>query len=182
MPSTGRIGICFPTRMPRGWHISASSAALLSSSSCGIGQGLNTGADDVFLMREVGRTFKRVVFGRSRVDGKTYRLEGDVTRTIIRGRHIKGYQIPESRDLCIFPYDSAGRVLPEDDLKTNFPHAYQYLTHCRPRLAERPMKDGVPWYATSRDVSGLSRSSPRLVSSKISSPVGFTLIDNPAAL
>ena len=98
-------------------------------------------------MREVGRTFKRVVFGRSRVDGKTYRLEGDVTRTIIRGRHIKGYQIPDSRDLCIFPYDSAGRVLSEDDLKTNFPHAYQYLMQCRPRLAERPAKDSVPWYA-----------------------------------
>ena len=122
----------------------------------GIGQGLNTGADDVFLMREVGRTFKRVVFGRSRVDGKTYRLEGDVTRTIIRGRHIKGYQVPDSRDLCIFPYDSAGRVLSEDDLKANFPHAYQYLMQCRPRLAKRPAKDGVPWYAASRDVSALS--------------------------
>jgi hypothetical protein len=76
----------------------------------GIGQGLSTGADDVFLMREVGRTFKRVVFARSRVDGKTYRLEGDMTRTIIRGRHITGYQIPESRDMCIFTYDSAGHV------------------------------------------------------------------------
>ena len=73
----------------------------------GIGQGLNTGADDVFLMRQVGRTFKRVVFGRSRVDGETYRLEGDVTRTIIRGRHIRGYRVPDSRDLCILPYDSA---------------------------------------------------------------------------
>ena len=146
----------------------------------GIGQGLNTGADDVFLMREVGRTFKRVVFGRSRVDGKTYRLEGDVTRTIIRGRHIKGYQLPVSRDLCIFPYDSAGHVLLEDDLKTNFPHVHQYLLRCRPRLPARPTKDGGPWYATSRDVSGLSQFSLRLVSSKISSPVGFTLIENPA--
>ena len=36
----------------------------------GIGQGLNSGADDIFLMRAAGRTFKRVVFGRSRVDGK----------------------------------------------------------------------------------------------------------------
>jgi hypothetical protein len=148
----------------------------------GICQGLNTGADDVFLMREVGRTFKRVVFGRSRVDGKTYRLEGVVTRTIIRGRHIKGYQIPESHDLCIFPYDSAGRVLPEDGLRTDFPHAYQYLMHCRSRLAERPLKGGVPWYAASCEVSGLFRCSPSLVSSKISSPVGFTLIDNPTAV
>ncbi len=145
----------------------------------GIGQGLSTGADDVFLMREVGRTFKRVVFGRSRVDGKTYRLEGDVSRTIIRGRYIKGYQTPESHDLCIFTYDSAGRVLLEDDLKTNFPHAYQYLVNHRPRLAERLTKDNMPWYAAWRKVPDLFQSSPRLVSSKISSPAGFTLIDNP---
>jgi hypothetical protein len=147
-----------------------------------IGQGLNTGADDVFLMREVGRAFKRAVFGRSRVDGKTYRLEGDVIRTIIRGRNVRGYQVPDSRDLCIWPYDSAGRVLSEDDLETNFPRAYQYLTHCRSRLAERPVKDGAPWYAPSRDVSDYSPCGPRLVSSKISSPAGFTLIDNPASV
>ncbi|MCX7424130.1 MAG: Eco57I restriction-modification methylase domain-containing protein [Planctomycetia bacterium] len=117
----------------------------------GIGQGLNTGADDVFLMWEVGRTFKQVVFGRSRVDGKTYRLEGNVTRTIIRGRHIRGYRAPDSRDLCIFPYDSDGRVLSEDNLRADFPHAYQYLMQCRLRLAERPAKDGLRWYAASRD-------------------------------
>ena len=146
----------------------------------GIGQGIKTGADDVFLMREVGRNFKRVVFGRSRVDGKTYRLEGDVTRTIIRGRHIKGYRVPESHDLCVFTYDSAGHVLPEDNLKTNFPYIYQYLTRCRPRLAARPAKVGVPWYATSREVSGLFQC--RLISSKISSRLGFTLIDNPATV
>ena len=148
----------------------------------GISQGLNTGADDVFLMREVGRTFKRVVFGRSRFDGKTYRLEGDVTRPIIRGRHIKGYEAPESRDFCIFPFDSTGQVLPEDRLRSDFPHAYQYLTHCRSRLAARPMKGGVPWYAASREVSDFFRCSPRLVSSKISSPAGFTLIDNSTAV
>jgi hypothetical protein len=73
-------------------------------------------------------------------------------------------------------------VLSEDDLKTNFPHAYQYLMQCRARLAERPAKDGVPWYAPSRDVLDHSQCSPRLVSSKISAPTGFTLIDNPAAV
>jgi len=145
----------------------------------GIGQGLNTGADDVFLMREVGRTFKQVVFGRSRVDDKTYRLEGDATRTVIRGRYIKGYQTPKSHDLCIFPYDSAGRVLLEDDLKTNFPHAYQYLMHYRPRLAERPATDSVPWYAACHKMPDFFQCSPKLVSSKISSSSGFTLTDNP---
>jgi len=49
-------------------------------------------------------------------------------------------------------------------------------------LAERPAKDSVPWYAPSRAVLDHSQCSPRLVSSKISSPAGFTLIDNPAAV
>ena len=88
--------------------------------------------------------------------------------------------VPESRDLCVSTYDSAGHVLPEDDLKTNFPHAYQYLMRCRPRLAARPTKVGVPWYATSREVSDLFQC--RLISSKISSPLGFTLIDDPATV
>ena len=88
--------------------------------------------------------------------------------------------VPESRDLCVFTYDSAGHVLPEDDLKTNFPHAYQYLMRCRPCLAARPTKVSVPWYATSREVSGLFQC--RLISSKISSPLGFTVIDDPATV
>ena len=33
-----------------------------------IHQGLNTGSDDIFLMREMGRTFKQIVFAESRVD------------------------------------------------------------------------------------------------------------------
>ncbi len=147
----------------------------------GISQGFNSGADDVFLMREVGRTFKRVVFGRSRVDGKTYRLEADLTRTIVRGRHVRGYQVPNSRDLCIWPYDSAGRVLTEDALKTDFPNVYQYLTQCRSRLAKRSAWGGVPWYAPSGNISDYFQRGPRLVSSKISSPVGFALIDDPMA-
>jgi hypothetical protein len=147
----------------------------------GIGQGLSTGADDVFVMREVGRTFKRAVLARSRVDGKTYRLEADVTRTIIRGRHVRGYQVPDSRDVFIWPYDSAGRVMAEDSLKVDFPHAYKYLTYCRPRLADRPTQNGVPWYAPVPDASEYSQCRARLVSSKISSSVGFTLIDDPTA-
>jgi hypothetical protein len=143
----------------------------------GIRQGLNTGADDVFLMREVGRTFKRIVFARSRVDGKTYRLEADIMRPIVRGRHIKGYQSAESPNLCVFPFDASGRMLTEDELREQFPFVYQYLTQCRSRLSQRPAKHGVPWYASwARDVEALPVGL-RLISSKISAHRGFTLID-----
>jgi hypothetical protein len=143
-----------------------------------IHQGLNTGSDGVFLMREVGRTFKRIVFAKSRVDSKIYRLEADLTCPIVRGRHIKGYQSPESPNLCVFPFDSSGRLLAEDELREQFPFVYQYLTHCRPSLSRRPAKHGMPWYASWAADAEVSPGSLRLISSKISAQRGFTLIDD----
>lgn len=145
----------------------------------GIGQGLNTGADDVFLMREVGRTFKHVVFGRSRLDGKTYRLEGEATRPIIRGRHIKGYRDPVSQDLCIYSYDSTGHIFSEEVFQKDFPWTYHYLLCHQSLLLKRPMSDSLPWYATALRNSDLLKSGPKLVCSKISSPASFTFIDDP---
>lgn len=143
-----------------------------------IHQGLNTGADDVFLMREMGRTFIRVVFAKSPVNGKTVRLEADMTRTIIRGRNIKGYQLPPSHNFCVLPCDSTGCLLPEHELRTQFPRVYQYLVHCRSRLAHRPTNRGEPWYTPWCGNLELFQRGPRLISSKISSPAGFTLIDD----
>lgn len=141
-------------------------------------QGLNTGADDVFLMREVGRTFKRIVFAKSRVDSKTYRLEADLTRPIVRGRHIRGYRNPESPNLCVFPFDSSGRLLAKDEMREQFPLVYQYLAQCRPILSRRPMKHGMPWYVSWATAAEVPPFGLRLVSSKISAHRGFTLIND----
>ena len=148
----------------------------------GIGQGVNTGADDVFLMREVGRTFKHVVFGRSRVDGKTYRLEGEATRPIIRGHHINGYLAPKSQNLCIYPYDAAGHIFPEEVFQRDFPWAYHYLLCHQSRLLKRPRSGSLAWYATSLGNSDLLKSGLMLVCSKISSAASFTFIDDPIAV
>ena len=148
-----------------------------------IHQGLNTGADDVFLMREVGRTFKRIVFAESRVDGKTYRLEADMIRPIVRGRHIRGYRsLPSRSNLCVFPFDRSGCLLAGRRItRRQFPFVYQYLTQYRPSLSRFPAKHGVPWY-DSIVGQGCGRFSPRLALdlSAARSPLirGFTLIDD----
>jgi len=147
----------------------------VSYQAIAIGQGLQTGADDVFVMREVGRTFRRIVFAKSRIDGQTYRLEADVTRPIIRGRHVRGYRCPETQYLCIFPHDTAGKALPEGVIASEYPLVYQYLLLHRAHLSQRKRPQDVPWYAACVADLGQSPKVERIIGSKIAAARGFTL-------
>ncbi len=144
-----------------------------------ISQGLQTGADDVLVMREVGRTSRRIVFAKSRIDGKAYGLEADITRPIIRGRHVRGYQSPATRYLCVFPYDTAGRAWPEEVIAREYPLAYRYLLLHQARLSQRKRPQDVPWYAASAANPGKLWQVERIIGSKIAATAGFSTAVKP---
>jgi len=140
--------------------------------------GIHAGADDVFIMREAGRTFSQIVFAKSRIDGRTYRLESGATRSIMRGRYVRGFGPPRSPDLCVFPYDEYGNLLPEDMFRSRFPLAYQYLLANKTTLINRRPQPGVPWYATTTAIHVQWSRIPMLICGAIDSGAGFTIIED----
>ncbi|MHC4646865.1 MAG: Eco57I restriction-modification methylase domain-containing protein [Planctomycetota bacterium] len=114
--------------------------------------GIATGADDVFLLRNVEDLNSQLVLAESRFLDDIFVFESSVLRPILRGRHIRGYSAALPQTLCIFPYDNTRKVIAEDIFSTNFPRVYRYLV----------------------EISQVMQS-PKLVASVVNSGGGFAL-------
>ena len=137
--------------------------------------GVATGADDVYLLRNVEDLNSQLVLAESRFLNDIFVFESSVLRPILRGRHIKGYSAAVPQTLCIFPYDDNRKVIAEDIFSTKFPRVYRYLTSCKKKLSSRKLKSRQPWYAfRSVEISQLMQS-PKLVASVVNSGGGFAL-------
>ncbi len=139
-------------------------------------QGIVTGADPVFLFRRVGSTpdGETLVQGRGR--GRHLLLESALLRPIVRNRDIRGYGPLAPKTVCLTPYDAAGRLLPEEELRTCYPKAYRYLLGHREALARRRgVVPGASWYAL-RSASCLTlEAGPRVLLKLICSGGDFTM-------
>jgi len=135
--------------------------------------GAATGADNVFLLKNVDYLNAKTVLAESRLLNDVFIFESLGLRPLLRGRHIKGYAAPEPETMCIFPYDKTGNLLTEDVLQTEFPRIYKYLKCCQPQLSSRKLKRGQPWYAfRSEEISGVIKS-PKIITSVVNSGGGF---------
>jgi len=137
--------------------------------------GIATGADDVFLLRNMEDLDSQLVLAESRFLNDIFVFESSVLRPILRGRHIREYATPEPKTRCIFPYDNDGRIISENVFRTEFPRTYRYLLRCRERLDSRKSRCTQPWYAfRSEDICRIVQS-PKLVASVVNSGGGFTV-------
>lgn len=137
--------------------------------------GTATEADNVFLLKNAEYLNSKTVLAESRFLGDGFVFEHSILRPILRGRHIKGYTLPEPEVLCIFPYDETGKLYTEEMLRTRFPLTYKYLKRCEPYLVHRKQKKRNPWYAfRSEDVSGIIQS-PKIVGSVVNSGGSFAM-------
>ena len=140
--------------------------------------GIATGADDVFLLRNVEDLNSQLVLAESRFLNDIFVFESSALRPILRGRHIKGYSAVVPQTLCIFPYDSTTKVIAEDIFSSKFPRVYRYLMCCREKLSSRKLKIGQPWYAFRSVEACQVMQSPKLVASGVNSGCGFALDDH----
>jgi hypothetical protein len=140
-----------------------------------ISLGIATGADDVFLLRNVEDLNTQLVLAESRILDDIFVFESSALRPILRGRHIRGYSVTLPQTLCIFPYDNTRRVIAEDIFSTKFPRVYRYLMSCREKLSSRKLKIGQPWYAFRGVEISQVMQSPKLVASVVNSGGGFAL-------
>jgi len=124
-------------------HILHGSTRLIDLPS-DIARGSSSGADDVFILKRVGKMFVTR-------QGKQVDIEEGILRCPIFATDFGRYSFtPEEKEAIIFPYDvsSSGYHLKSiADLQKHFPKTYEYLFERKKELEER--KQFKTWYGFS---------------------------------
>ena len=154
----------------------------LSHLAIHIGQGVVTGADAVFLLRNLRRQKDGKVLVEQRKTGRRLWIESALLRPIIRNRDIRGYGRPRPSTLCLVPYDASGRILDEDVLQAGFPHAHRYLLSCKDSLAARHRQQPEGWYAFSSVAAFRFSGHTKVIGGLITSGGDMTIHSDPTVL
>ncbi len=143
--------------------------------------GIATLRDDVYIVESDNLGYYKTV------EGKRHYLEDDIVKRL--------YKIPELKkdaklqNICryiIFPYrkgKSGFEIIPEDELKNDYPQTYEYLYLMRSELDSRDKgkPNNVAWYAYGR-TQGLNRYGKKLLFPTFSNTPKFKLVDDEYAL
>lgn len=123
---------------PKPWYFQTDSADLLlnkirqntftlESLVTGIFQGIATGKDQVFVVKE------NLI--------NELKLEKKSVKKFLMGKDIGPNLITWSKHYVIYPYDDDGKVISEKSLKSNYPNTYSYLLNERANLKGRDYFD-----------------------------------------
>ena len=112
--------------------------------------GLQTDADDVFILEEVRREKDRVLC-ESASTGKQHWFEQDHLKPFLKGSlNIRRYYLSDVTKRLIFPYDvkdGKAPLIDEKEYKRRYPLTWHYLEQNRERLASRNKgRMGKEWY------------------------------------
>jgi type I restriction-modification system DNA methylase subunit len=102
--------------------------------------GLQTSADDVYILEKLGGPPDGLLLVRSRRNGKQYLLESAVLKPLLSGHDIKRYLPAHTRHVLLFPYRVDRRkatLISPEEFAANFPAAWEYLVENRERLEGR---------------------------------------------
>ncbi|MBM3310107.1 MAG: hypothetical protein FJY80_01215 [Candidatus Aminicenantes bacterium] len=104
-----------------------------------IGVGVQTSADEVFLLNKVMKSAGRSTTVHSDYLGKDLEVESAALRRCAKGsKHIKPYQVADDTYI-LWPYSRDGVPMDGHHLKSRFPLAWSYLERCRKRLQARDL-------------------------------------------
>ncbi len=112
--------------------------------------GLQTDADDVFILEEVRRKGDRVLC-RSKATEQEYWFEDSHLKPFLKGSiNIRRYRLTDVNKRLVFPYeirDGKPLLIEPDDYQRRFPLTWTYLEANRKRLAQRNKRRmGPEWY------------------------------------
>ncbi|MDD9811110.1 MAG: Eco57I restriction-modification methylase domain-containing protein [Gammaproteobacteria bacterium] len=137
----------------------------------GIHVGLQTLADDVFIMEKQAEDAGVVVALDAR--GREMRIESAVTRPILKASLMKDGKDAKER-IIIFPY-IGNRLFAEDNFKEQFPMAYRYMAEHKTLLLKRDKGkfDSRRWYAFGREFGLFETFGEKLVTSGMNKRPNF---------
>jgi len=139
--------------------------------------GLQTDADDVYILEEIARKGTRVQCA-SVATGCTHWFEASHLKPFLKGSlDVRRYALSGAAKFLIFPYSNseAGSVLiPPEDYATRFPLTWEYLQENRPRLASRAKGTlGTAWYGYVYKKNHLRFEQPKILAPAIAQGACF---------
>lgn len=119
---------------------------------------------------------------RSPANGERYEIESDLIEPIVLGKHIHRYKPPETNLAVVYPYkqqSSQTEIIPELELKSEYPRTYSYLSDFEQRLRDRQTEHMryETWYALNRPRNKEFFENPKVIVPDICEQSEFT-IDN----
>ena len=133
---------------------------------CEINCGIATLADKIYLLTDYKVT----------VDGKTFNIEPEICKPIIKASTLHNEEEIAKNDLkIIWVYNDEGQILPENTIATKYPNAYAYLKYVKPKLDERDKgkPNEVAWYAFGRTQAIESSFGKKLLTSTMNEKPNF---------
>ena len=129
--------------------------------------GLQTSADKIYIVEKVSDKGELIEI-YSKMTGKNHIIEKELLKHYIKGKEIKRYSFEYKNKLLLFPYylnEESYKLIPIEDLKTKYPHAWNYLKMNEKELKEREsgkMKN-KDWYAFTYPKSMLDYRDPKIM-------------------
>jgi len=116
--------------------------------------GLQTSADDVFILDYIGETAREIRL-KSKVLDREYSFEKGLLFPLVSGTDISRYRNLASRQFILFPFevrDEKATLIPFNVLEKDFPKTASYLVENKERLEGRENGKfrGVDWYKFGR--------------------------------
>lgn len=124
--------------------------------------GVATNKDAIYIgkIENIKNKKKLVLFKNGYEKEKTFEIEADILKTVIKGSTYNGEENTSNK--IIFPYvwDEKTKTyspLDEDNFKKKYPKAYEYLEQYKSVLEERDLHENTQWYEFGRS-QGLNNS------------------------
>jgi hypothetical protein len=147
-----------------------------------LGHGLVTGADDVFLLRNLQQQKDGSILVEQRKTGRQVWIESALLRPIIRNRDIRGYSQPTPSTNCLVPYSRSGHLFAGELLRQDYPRAYEYLLSCRDQLTVSACRQRREWYAFPSVRAFRFATRTKVIGGLITSGGDMTIHENPDVL
>ncbi len=146
---------------------------------CNIHVGITTLSDKsyIFPIQDIDENY---VFAITKLKGKI-KIEREILKPIIKGSTLKNSYDP-IKEYVLFPFKKINgkhQVFQEEELKKNFPYAYDYLLSIKNELANRDNGNPInPWYNFGRTQSLDSSFGEKIIFSPMNKKPNFILYEN----
>jgi hypothetical protein len=134
--------------------------------------GVQTSADDIYLLREVHNDASSITI---EWDGREWKIERGILRPCLQDAQLDAFGRPEANAWMIFPYELVNspngrrraRLIPPDDMAAHYPHCWAYLNARRAALEGRNITGGAAaerqWYQYGRSQSLTKFDRPKVI-------------------
>jgi len=143
--------------------------------------GVQSGIDNVYVMKAVGKESKGIIKLFSERINSEVDIEAGLVKPFLRGEDIHRYDLPINSYYCIYPYqllDGKTKILEESILKEKYPLGYNYLLQFCDELKEirrRQKTNTKYWYSCHRSRSMSVFESERIITPEISLGCNYTI-------